>query len=310
MAGIGIITNPYSKLNKRNPRRQELLGYVAGQNGRLEITNSLEDLNRVAREFRDQDISVLAINGGDGTISRTLTAIINAYGDKPLPKVVILRGGTVNVLATNLGVKGSPEHILFRLMEAHSTGQYKDRVRLYTLKIEGEYGFLFGNGSCFSFLEEFYRNKTNLFGSVTLLLKVIASRLFNRSLYDRLIYQDKMTLEFKGKPAYEHQSCAVFCSTVEKMPLGIKLFWQNAEKSRILQVISAITDPLKAWYTLPLSILLRPRESDSAKISQTGTDLVVTSEKSANYTLDGELFYPSSKQVHITLGPKIEFLIV
>src|SRR5438128_2499711 len=102
MSGIGIITNPHAKLNKRNPSRTALLGYILGQQGQLEVTNSLEDLSRVACEFRDQRIGILAINGGDGTISRTLTAFIHEYDGLPLPKVVLLRGGTINVLAKNL----------------------------------------------------------------------------------------------------------------------------------------------------------------------------------------------------------------
>src|SRR5687768_275022 len=108
MSGIGIITNPHSKLNKRNPRRAELLGYIVGERGQLEITNTLADLERVAHEFREKKIHTLAISGGDGTICRTLTALIHAYGEVPLPRVALLRGGTINVLANNLGIKGAP----------------------------------------------------------------------------------------------------------------------------------------------------------------------------------------------------------
>ena len=122
MSGIGIITNPHSKLNKRNPARSALLGYILGEKGTLEVTNSLEDIGRVAREFKERRIGLLAINGGDGTICRTLTAFIKEYGTAPMPKVALLRGGTINVLANNLGIRGSPEQILYRLVEAHSTG--------------------------------------------------------------------------------------------------------------------------------------------------------------------------------------------
>ena len=120
MSGIGIITNPHSKLNKRNPQRTALLGYILGEKGRLEVTNNLDDLGRVAREFKSKNIGILAINGGDGTICRTLTAFIQVYGNAPLPKVALLRGGTINVLANNLGIAGSPEQVLYRLVEVYS----------------------------------------------------------------------------------------------------------------------------------------------------------------------------------------------
>ena len=63
MSGIGIITNPHSKLNKRNPNRTALLGYILGAKGQLEVTNTLADLGRVARDFKDKGITTLAING-------------------------------------------------------------------------------------------------------------------------------------------------------------------------------------------------------------------------------------------------------
>src|SRR4051812_22856783 len=119
MSGIGIITNPHSKLNKRNPARMSLLGYILGAKGQLEVTNTLEDLGRVARDFKEKGVTILAINGGDGTICRTLTAFIKEYGETgtPLPQVALLRGGTINVLANNLRIKGSPEQVLYRLVD-------------------------------------------------------------------------------------------------------------------------------------------------------------------------------------------------
>ena len=158
MAGIGIITNPHSKLNKRNLYRQQLLSYIAGETGILETTNNLEELENVAREFCQKNITVLAINGGDGTISRTITAFLHAYkeNNKALPAIVLLRGGTINMLAKNLRVTGNPEEILYRLIESHSSGQTHKSRTINTLQIGDNYGFLFASGTSSRFLKEFY----------------------------------------------------------------------------------------------------------------------------------------------------------
>ena len=37
MPGIGVITNPYSRQNKRNPRLAQRLGYILGEKGDLEF---------------------------------------------------------------------------------------------------------------------------------------------------------------------------------------------------------------------------------------------------------------------------------
>ena len=75
-------------------------------------------LKRVAADFRQSKIEILAINGGDGTISKTLTAFINEYGDEPLPKIAILKGGTINVVERTL-------------LKRHS--HFFDRFKLFVL---------------------------------------------------------------------------------------------------------------------------------------------------------------------------------
>lgn len=309
MAGIGIITNPHSKLNRRNPRRQDLLAYVAGEHGQVEITNTLEDLSRAAREFRARGIEVLAINGGDGTISKTITAFIRAYEDSPLPKFTLLRGGTINMLASNLGISGSPEKILFRLMEAHATGRFKRVAHINTLKVEEDYGFLFANGSCSTFLEEFYTNKTGAVGSMFLLAKILFSRFFDKEFYDRIIFEDLMTMQLDDQAPFSHKSCTLLCATVEQMPLGPRIFAGNAEGATAFQCVSAIVAAKDAWYKMPPSILLRPTTSDTAKLNFAGSSLTLSCEESNSYTLDGELFYPEKAEIQISLGPQLEFLV-
>ena len=119
MAGIGIITNPHAKSNKQDPFKQETMSYLLGKQGDFRITKSLDELKTVAKEFLENNISVLAINGGDGTIMRTLTIFKEIYKDHPLPLVAVLPGGTANVLAQNLKIKDSPELCLMKLVEMH-----------------------------------------------------------------------------------------------------------------------------------------------------------------------------------------------
>jgi hypothetical protein len=286
------------------------LGYVAGERGQVEITNSLEDLRRAAVEFRKRGIEVLAINGGDGTISKTLTAFIHAYEETPLPQFAILRGGTINMLAANLGISGSPEKILFRLMEAHSTGKFKKIAKLNTIKVENDYGFLFGNGSCSTFLEEFYRNKTGAIGSVLLLGRVVLSRFFDQEYYNRLIFDDMMSIQIDDRPKFNQRSCTLLCATVERMPLGPRMFPKNVEGSSTFQCVNAVVPAIDAWYRMPASVLLRPEAEDSVKKAFCGRSLKISCERSNAYTLDGELFYPDKSEIEISLGPQLEFLVV
>src|SRR3982751_5036060 len=99
MPGIGLITNPRSRVNRKDPSRLRRLGYLIGSHGQSQATRSLDDLHRVCEDFHRERIDVLGISGGDGTMHHTLTAMVRAYGTDPLPPVAIPRGGTMNTVA-------------------------------------------------------------------------------------------------------------------------------------------------------------------------------------------------------------------
>jgi diacylglycerol kinase family enzyme len=311
MAGIGIITNPHAKLNRRNPERSKLLSYIAGSRGTLEVTNNLEDLRKVAQQFYAQDIDTLAINGGDGTISRTITAFIQEYGSKPLPDIAVLRGGTMNMLADNLKLHGSPEQILYRLVEGHSLRQYMGVVEFNSLAINDHYGFLFANGSSRRFLEVFYKNKTSALGSIMLLFKVLLSYPFGGSLYNNMIKEDRYVLQADDRQPTSLLSSFTFCSTVEMIPLKIKLFPHMLQHPDKFGCLSVLTPPRKIPFVLP-HFLLGLSATREHKVEFACEKLTITADSpQANaYTLDGELFYPPTGDLTIALGPKLRFIIV
>lgn len=309
MAGVGIIANPHSKLNRRNPRRQQLLSYIAGEQGHFKLTNDLNELNRVAAEFRGRGISILAVNGGDGTISRTLSSFTMAYGDKPLPSVALLRGGTMNMLADNLGIKGTPEHNLFSLLERHSSGAPLKKVRIRTLRINSDYGFLFASGTSARFLEEFYKNKTGAAGSFLLMSKIACSYLFKGNLFKRIIRNEPLTLTLSGDQTLEHGSLSVFASTVERLPLGARLFPEAAKKRSEIQIVSITLQENELVGNLVQHFFLNPDKPGKGKLRLSTPKFSIKSDSPLVYTLDGEIYHSEDGNLSISLGPGIDFLI-
>ena len=59
--------------------------------------------------------AIIAVHGGDGTLHRTITALGRAFGDDPIPPIAILCGGTMNVVATSLGIRERPTAFLTAL---------------------------------------------------------------------------------------------------------------------------------------------------------------------------------------------------
>jgi diacylglycerol kinase family enzyme len=287
------------------------LGFILGQQGQLEVTSSLEDLARVAREFKQKEIEILAINGGDGTICRTLTAFIKEYGpDRPLPRIAVLKGGTINVLANNLGIRGSPESILYRLVEAHSAGEMLATTPLATLAVDGNYGFLFGNGVAATFLKEYYKRKSGPVGAAAWAFAVWGSRFFGSRLYNRVLKDMYQTLRPDDQPAVTHSTCAVFCSTVPKMPLGYPLFPRVKEETSHFETVSFTFAARDAIWQLPMVMLKRQHGSTTGKMSLTCRSLLIEAEAAFDFTLDGELYVSREPQLRIDMGPVLEFVAI
>src|SRR5580692_4968680 len=121
VAGIGVVLNPRSRRNLRDPRAASRLARTLGDHGVVRTARSIDELYRIAEDFRREHIDVLAISGGDGTNHVTLTGFIDVYGGATMPQVALLRGGTMNTVANSVGMlKGRPEGILGRLLRDYA----------------------------------------------------------------------------------------------------------------------------------------------------------------------------------------------
>jgi len=309
LAGIGIVTNPHSKLNKRNPERPKILGYILGEQGVLETTNSLEELAQVAKEFKQRKISILAINGGDGTISRTLTAFIREYGAEPMPKIALLRGGTMNVVASSLGIWGSSEQLLFKLVEAHSAQAELETTKLQVLKIANQYGFLFGTGMIAAYLKLYYKTKKNAVGAVLLIMRLVLAYFFNRKYFFKHMKDQKVEIK-SDEVNFELNTVAVLCSTVERMPLGYKLFPIARKVLGKMQCVAfRVTAKQLVWKLVPAVIYNYECDMPIKKI-WLSNEIKLNADSPINYTIDGELFEEKSGKLKIDCGPALDFVLL
>ena len=136
MSGIGIIINPYARGHRRHPARANRLGFIVGDKGSCHATKDLLDVENLAVEFKDRNIDILGLSGGDGTIHKTLTTFINVYGDTPLPKIALLRGGTMNNLANTFKIHGTPERLLSNLILKYHEGIPLEEAKAAAAKLQ------------------------------------------------------------------------------------------------------------------------------------------------------------------------------
>src|SRR3989344_598062 len=122
--------------------------------------STLNELKSATREIHSLRSEIIGFCGGDGTLSLDLTRILREGAKTPslpLPKILYFPTGTRCVVAENLG-----------LME-HSADEFAKRIRykidhnlpfetahLNPLKINDQYGFMYGVGMPASAVQHYY----------------------------------------------------------------------------------------------------------------------------------------------------------
>ena len=102
---VGLISNPNSGHNRDAFARIEAL--VAGQPAiHHVVTHSPADIESALEALSRRQVKVLAINGGDGTAAAILGRMLErAVFVKP-PLIALLPGGTANMNAGDVGIRG------------------------------------------------------------------------------------------------------------------------------------------------------------------------------------------------------------
>ena len=97
---LTIVLNPEAGGGGRYAEaRIEALRATAGSGAAIFVTNNRDLTDAVAEGVRERGVGTVGIIGGDGTVSNVIGALYRAYGTAPLPRIALLRGGTMNTIA-------------------------------------------------------------------------------------------------------------------------------------------------------------------------------------------------------------------
>ena len=151
-----ILTNPHSNRNRRHlPRLRAQL--ARHPEIRHIETPSLADLPAAVEQLLRDDVELIGINGGDGTVHLALTALLQATAGQALPAVALLPGGTTSMSAR--GVNGGVvrfERALDNLLDAAGgkrSGQARHLIRVQPLDASAQLGLCMGMGAIVSGIE-------------------------------------------------------------------------------------------------------------------------------------------------------------
>ena len=307
MSGIGVVLNPHSRRYRRFPHRLSRMAFIVGERGHCKATESLDDLETVAHQFRDKAIDILALSGGDGTVHKTLTAFIHAYGAQPLPKIALLRGGTLNTVATCCGIHGSSEKLLLKVIYRYQEDQNFKTTTVIPMKINQEYGFIWGCGVINRFMEAYYASgRPSKVHAAWTLIRSISSALVNGRFANDMFapFDAEVRCNDHVWPLDNYR--AVFAGAVPELGLRFRVFYKSSEQTPI-HAMAFTVPPRQVLRYVPS--MFRGKPSGCPDLIEEGTThMRVKLAQPMAYTIDGDMFEPCDT-FDISCGPRLDVLV-
>lgn len=305
MVGIAIIANPNARRNREWPLAAQQLRKAAPGAPLLE-TRTPEELQRAAKQLAQDRPRVLAIAGGDGTVTHTVTALAQAMDGK-LPPLALLGGGAYDSLAP-LGGRGDAEDRLKRLALTVASGAELQSVERDTLRVEGRCGFRFGVGLPVRFIEAIYATGRNgPWASTRLLARVFASSLSAGPLSRKLYALMDLRVRFDGEEWPRVPIYGLICSTVAEAGLGLRPFRRATEQPGAFQALGLTAGPRQFALELPRLLLGLPARRDRL-IEGVGEKLELSARAPLGWLLDGEIYASATGKLTVSLGPRVSLV--
>jgi diacylglycerol kinase (ATP) len=303
---LTIILNPAAGGGDRyDERRITGLRAIAGSRGVIFSTARRDLVEAVADGARERSVGTIGIIGGDGTISSALSALHRAYGDMPLPRIALLRGGTMNTIANALGIpRKQPEELLKRLLESRSS----TFVLRATIKVEDRLGFLFSAGVMVGFLHVLYGTRDRQQGSLralTLLAKGSWQTLTGGELIEQIETPLAATVRIDGETHPTRRYTVLAAGTVEQIGLGFRPFPRAAECQDQFQIFAFHGSVQSLARQLPrirrgLAVQKGLGFDPLAKVLE-----LDTAGQAFEYALDGDI-YEAASNLLVEVGPRVE----
>jgi diacylglycerol kinase (ATP) len=291
---------------KRNQITSKELLHQLGARGHLIETHSLEGLSQAAKDVAHASPSLIAIWGGDGTITATVSALLKVYQARALPPLCLLPGGTMNVVSRSLRIHGRAEEAFGRLTRRFYQGDPMPLLRRTLLRFEDQYGFLFGVGLLANFLEALYEgNQSGTLRSAYVLGRACVESLWGGGLIPKLFQPFEAKLTVDGKVWPQSRWVNISAGGVEGLGLGFRPYIRCAEREGSFHLIGHDLQPLGVVRELPNIQLGRGMKQ---VVQDVVREFLIEPTKPMVYSIEGEL-YEARERFLVTSGPTVQLIV-
>jgi hypothetical protein len=200
-------------------------------------TDSALAVPEALSELARQNVELLAVNGGDGTLQHALTEILGHRAfDGRVPLIAPLRGGRTNMSALDLGAHRDPVKGMRALITAARQGRLEERIQPRpVLRTEYGpdkrflYGMFFGGGMIYKAIELNHR----LFKQDARSQGVVGASLITAGLVGRaclgakdgILAPNKVQVLLDGDPLPHGEFLMVISTTLNRLFARMQPFW-------------------------------------------------------------------------------------
>ncbi len=311
---VGLVSNRQSGRNRQHfaKMRKVLTDYPDVIHYE---TDTPAELTQAIQQFAQRGVQVLVINGGDGTVQATLTALLQQPCFAVLPLLAILPSGTTNMTAGDVGIQGSPQRALGKLLAWSRQPQNPVRfIKRHILRVETSdaclFGMFFGAGAIIRGIELCHQRLYTLglrneWAPGVATLRILAAIARRDPAY---VAPVSMGVGLNRQPSSPSQDyLVVLVSSLERLFLGLRPYWGCESGALFYTAIRA--HPKRVLRALPPLFWGRPNRFGtpdngyhSHKVNQIQLNL------DSQFTLDGELYSSPEGWVRISPGERLSFI--
>jgi diacylglycerol kinase (ATP) len=281
-------------------------------------TDSAHTLSETLAEITHEEIDLLILNGGDGTLQHALTELLSDRGVERLPWIAPLRGGRTNMTALDLGVRRDPVSGLESLLYTAREGRIEElRVERPVLRIASsrggpdQYGMFFGVGMIRRAIDLTHRvfptgRSQGVFGASLVTGALIAKALARPT--RGILTPDKLQIAIDDRPVPDGEFYLAIASSLRRLFMGMNPFWGSGPGGVRFTAIASAAQGLGPKV---LGIL---RGKPGRKVTQQNGFNSANADRveirlDCGYTVDGETFAPvADERVAVTADRRITFV--
>jgi diacylglycerol kinase family enzyme len=236
---LGILINPQSGANRHS--LQAILRILDRYKPAIHrLVRWPKDVAGALTDMAAQQVEVLAVCGGDGTVHAMLTALFPTSPFAVRPLVALIAGGTTNMTAADVGIGGKPTRALARLLAwSEGRGPSGQLVRRAILRVDcgpgsaPQFGMFFSAAGIVQVTR--VRRATRRQAGSKLMrgslgtAVTVGRYLMGLAMGRRVVEPTPIAVRLDGQSCGTHNYLALFITTLVRLNPGIRPYWGEGD---------------------------------------------------------------------------------